>query len=64
MDALNDRYGDYRVYWGKMHGLDDQMIDSISFGSTGDVEQLYDEEEALVSLDGQGEGAFFAESYQ
>lgn len=64
VDALNDRYGDYRVYWGQMHGLDDQMIDSISFDSTGDVEQLYDEEEALVSMDDQGDGAFFAEPNQ
>lgn len=49
VDRINDRYGEQVVYLGSMHGANGRIDDSISFGSNGDVESLYAEEEAFFS---------------
>lgn len=47
VDAINDRYGEQAVYFAPAHGSEGRIDDSISFGSTGDVRQLYEEESAF-----------------
>lgn len=51
VDRLNDRYGEQVVYLAPMHGAKNRIDDSISFGSTGDVEDLYAEEDSFPVID-------------
>lgn len=60
VDRINDRYGEVVVYIGSMHGAKGRIDDSISFGSTGDVEALYAEEEAFQASE-MDEGFTFFE---
>lgn len=47
VDAINDRYGEQAVYLAPAHGARGRIDDSISFGSTGDVRQIYEEGSAF-----------------
>lgn len=51
VDLLNDRYGEQVVYVAPMHGANRRIDDSVSFGSFGDVRQLYEEESAFTEVD-------------
>lgn len=44
VDAANDRWGKRAIYLAAAHGAGGRIDDSISFGSTGDVQRLYEEE--------------------
>jgi DNA polymerase-4 len=42
LDSINDKYGEYTIYKALMHGMDDQIIDRISFGGVKElVEQAF-----------------------
>lgn len=48
VDLINNRYGEQVASMAPMHGARHKTDDFISFGSTGNVRQLYDEESHCV----------------
>jgi hypothetical protein len=41
MDKINDKYGEFVITPALMMGMDDTIIDRISFGGVKEIEELY-----------------------
>ena len=41
MDKMNDRYGEFMVTPALMMGMDDIILDRISFGGVKELEEIY-----------------------
>jgi hypothetical protein len=41
MDKINDKYGEFVITPALMMGMDDTIIDRISFGGVKELEELY-----------------------
>ena len=42
LDAINSKWGEFTIVPTLMMGLEDQVIDRISFGGVGEIESMYE----------------------